>query len=45
MKKYKNYLKNQKLRRENTNIRKIVNGKPVSFWSQKNYDKRPISAF
>jgi hypothetical protein len=34
-KKYPKYLKNQKLRRENPNVRRIVNGEPVSFWPEK----------
>jgi hypothetical protein len=43
-KQYKRYLKNQKLRRDNPNIRKIRNGKAVSFWSENNVE-RPVSAF
>jgi len=38
MKKYKNYLKNQKLRQDNPNIRKIREGKPVSFWTPEKGD-------
>lgn len=41
---YKNYHNNQKMRREGINIRKIVNGKPVSFLSEKT-PPRPIGAF
>ena len=44
MKKYKNYLKNQKLRKSNPNIRKIRNGKVVAFWSEKKME-RPVGAF
>jgi len=29
---YPNHLKNQELRRKNPNIRKIVKGKPTSYW-------------
>jgi hypothetical protein len=34
MKTYKNYFRNMKLRRENRNIRKIKDGKAVSFWTE-----------
>lgn len=45
MKKYRNYLKNQKLRKENPNVRRVINGKPSTFWSQKNVNERPVGAF
>lgn len=31
---YWNYLKNQKTRRDNSNIRKIRDGKVVSYWKK-----------
>lgn len=30
-----NFYKNKELRRKNPNIRKIINGKPSSFWDKK----------
>jgi len=33
LKNYPNYFKNKKLRRENPNVRKIVGGKPISYWN------------
>ena len=38
MKTYKNYLRNMKLRRTNSNIRKIKDGKAVSFWIDEKKD-------
>lgn len=34
-KKYKNYLKNQALRRENKDVRQIKYGKVTKLWSKK----------
>ena len=31
-KSYRNYIENQSMRRKNPNIRKIVDGEPVSYW-------------
>jgi hypothetical protein len=38
MKTYKNYLRNQKMRRE-LNVRKIKNGEAVTYWTDKGPSK------
>jgi len=39
LKNYPNYFKNQALRRKNPNIRKIVSGKPASYWDNEKEKK------